>query len=50
MWIRQALDEAAANVETELADQPEIQAAVRSTIGLPHFGQSGMGSAATAAS
>jgi len=31
--VRQALDEAAAKVDTELTDQPEIQAAVRSTIG-----------------
>jgi len=31
--VRQALDEAATTVETELDDQPEIQAAVRSTIG-----------------
>ncbi len=34
--VRQALDEAAVNVETELADQPEIQAAVRSTIGITY--------------
>ena len=31
--VRQALDKAAASVEIELADQPEIRAAVRSTIG-----------------
>jgi len=34
--VRQALDEAAKRVETELADQPEIQAAVRSTIGITY--------------
>ncbi|MFC1573163.1 tetratricopeptide repeat protein [Candidatus Eisenbacteria bacterium] len=31
--VREVLDEAAAQIETELADQPEIQAAVRNTIG-----------------
>ena len=31
--VREVLDEAAAQIETELFDQPEIQAAVRNTIG-----------------
>ena len=34
--VRQALDEAASDVETELDDQPEIRAAVRSTIGITY--------------
>lgn len=31
--VREVLDEAAASAETQLSDQPEVQAAVRSTIG-----------------
>ncbi|MFH1845270.1 MAG: tetratricopeptide repeat protein [bacterium] len=34
--VRQVLDEAATTVETELADQPQIRAAVRSTIGITY--------------
>ncbi len=34
--VRQALDEAASQVDTDLAAQPQIQAAVRSTIGLTY--------------
>jgi len=34
--VRQVLDEAATNVETELDDQPQIQASVRSTIGITY--------------
>ncbi|MFH1278489.1 MAG: serine/threonine-protein kinase [Candidatus Eisenbacteria bacterium] len=34
--VRETLDEAARHVEMELADQPEIQAAVRSTIGITY--------------
>jgi tetratricopeptide (TPR) repeat protein len=36
--VAQALDEAAKRVEVELADQPEVQAAVRTTIGTTYQG------------
>ncbi len=35
--VRDVLDEAAARIETELADQPEVEAAVRHTIGLTYY-------------
>jgi len=35
--LREAFDQAAADVETELAGQPEVEAAVRTTIGLTYF-------------
>ena len=35
--VREVLDEAAEQIETQLSDEPEIEAAIRETIGLTYW-------------